>query len=191
MPYLYLIKSGEYHKIGIASDVRSRMAQLQTGNPIALVLESCYEFDNPQPVEQSLHQRFDSKNQNGEWFLLDETDRELFQSICAMLGGVRLADFNVTVTQGEVEDADALTNEVILKPRDDSVYDDEGYRLELNGSGKYKRQYYIWQRSSGENREYKPGGKVSDLPKDIQAKIKRRVEYEPEQMQETNESGTK
>lgn len=38
MEYIYLIECKEHYKIGIASDVFSRLATLQTGNPFSQVI---------------------------------------------------------------------------------------------------------------------------------------------------------
>ena len=77
MPYLYLIRCKEFLKIGIANDVGSRIASLQTGNPYKLELLDAYQFDNPMPVEQSLHQRFAQLRTNGEWFTLADADIQI------------------------------------------------------------------------------------------------------------------
>ena len=87
MSYLYLIECEGLHKIGIANDVRSRLAQLQTGNPFPLKVVLCFEFGNASPIEQSLHQKFSAKRHVGEWFELVEGDVCDLSGICAMLGG--------------------------------------------------------------------------------------------------------
>lgn len=53
MQYLYLIKCQQYYKIGVASDVESRLAQLSTDNPFPLKVEIVYKFDNADIVERA------------------------------------------------------------------------------------------------------------------------------------------
>ena len=81
MQYVYLIKSETLYKIGIANDPEGRLAQLQTGNPHVLELLSCYGFNNASVVEKSLHQAFSGANFRGEWFTLDNTLIQQFQSL--------------------------------------------------------------------------------------------------------------
>jgi hypothetical protein len=87
MQYLYLICSGESHKIGVANDPRSRIKELQTGNPVSLQMVYCFGFQNAFSVEQSIHQRFSEKRVSGEWFSLSEDEIQAFVSLCFMLGG--------------------------------------------------------------------------------------------------------
>lgn len=66
MQFIYLIQSQEFFKIGVAQDVRNRLASLQTGNPNELVVISCWEFPNAEIVERCVHQRFDGVRKRGE-----------------------------------------------------------------------------------------------------------------------------
>lgn len=74
MGYVYLIACGELHKIGIASDIAKRIAQMQTGNPVQLTLVGYMKCGTPALVETSLHKAYESKRASGEWFRLDRAD---------------------------------------------------------------------------------------------------------------------
>jgi len=71
--YVYFIRAGKAGpiKIGIASDVERRIADMQTGN--AYILESiltipCKSRIHAQSVENSLHAFFRKQRIRGEWF---------------------------------------------------------------------------------------------------------------------------
>lgn len=110
MQYVYLIKCQQFHKIGVANDVESRLAQLSTGNPYPLAVIACYGFSNAEVVEKSLHQRFSKERERGEWFLLDENGVMNFKHICAVLGGeIYCADD--LPTDAEVGNAEVIQGE--------------------------------------------------------------------------------
>lgn len=88
--YIYLISCNGYFKVGIANDVESRLAQLQTGSPYELQIEECYEFENSEIVEKAIHQAWKANRVRGEWFdkgVNKVTAVSEFQRICAALGG--------------------------------------------------------------------------------------------------------
>lgn len=66
--HLYVIRCGDYVKIGVTNDVDKRLKQLQTGNPSQLVLEYVEARYKPEKAEKWLHQVFQHKRINGEWF---------------------------------------------------------------------------------------------------------------------------
>lgn len=108
--YLYLIscKSGlqTFYKIGIANDVESRLAQLQTGSPLELSIEECYSFDNSEIVEKAIHQAWKKQRVRGEWFELGGDGVEKFQEICSLLGGQVYVPDRYDTTQEAVEEAE-------------------------------------------------------------------------------------
>lgn len=59
MQYLYLIhcRNGlrDFYKVGVANDVESRLAQLQTGNPLEMKILGAYGFDNAEIPERAIH----------------------------------------------------------------------------------------------------------------------------------------
>jgi hypothetical protein len=106
MPYVYLIECSGYYKIGIASDVERRLAELQTGNPADLTIDTCYEFSNVQAVETVLHQKYSAKRRRGEWFELTLTDIAEFHSACLVLGGVYYSPKSYRSSEADVEEAE-------------------------------------------------------------------------------------
>lgn len=117
MQYIYLIACLNYKKIGIAGDVGSRLAALQTGNPFPLSLHACYAFDNAEIVERVIHQKFCQLRERGEWFSLSDENVTDFHAICNLLGGVRIFDGEIAVlTQEAISDAEEAeeTQDILL-----------------------------------------------------------------------------
>jgi hypothetical protein len=83
MPYIYLIRSQQCFKIGIANNPEVRILELQIGNPVKLELVVSYEFENADPVEWALHQKFAKKRVSGEWFALEQQEVDEFNRICS------------------------------------------------------------------------------------------------------------
>lgn len=166
MPYVYLIKMDSCFKIGIAQDVESRLAQLQTGSPYDLEVVQCYEFHNAQTVEGALHQKFGDVRMRGEWFRLKENQVIEFGNICSMLGGLAYRPDNVSLE--DIEDAE----EEIEKPVDGGKWDykamfADGWRMEKQTNGRHVGEgcrYWAWRRGSKNPKEYIYGGSLSNLP---------------------------
>ena len=71
--YVYFIRAGNSGpiKIGIASNIQSRMDTLQTGNHLKLTLVASIKCDSRLHAldkEKKLHKLFDYKKIRGEWF---------------------------------------------------------------------------------------------------------------------------
>jgi hypothetical protein len=120
MQYIYLLSSSGFFKIGVANDVSSRIASLQTGNPHPIKLISCYGFQNAEFVERALHQKYSNERLRGEWFNLSDKHIDEFEVLCSMLGGVPDGEI---AEAGECEIAEA---EYIQE----TVLDDPGTRIE-------------------------------------------------------------
>jgi hypothetical protein len=168
MGYLYLIKCNEFYKIGIGADVGDRIAQLQTGNPYELVCEVAYNFGNPLIVERVLHERFTDRQVRGEWYQLNGVDLDLFNQICALLGGEKHE--NITPTDEDVEDASEVD---AVGGFDDQEFDRmiaDGWRVEVFKGGRY----FQWRKGSRQKLS-KYGGKFEDLPAERQAAYMDRV----------------
>lgn len=126
MQYLYLIKCQQYYKIGVASDVESRLAQLSTGNPFPLEVKIVYEFDNAEIVERAIHQKLKNKRVRGEWFELSYEDTTELHKLCLMLGG------SAFEYKGENPDEEAIEEaEEIQESMEDFEYSTETMRTEL------------------------------------------------------------
>lgn len=167
--YLYLIRCREAHKIGVAADVRSRIASLQTGNPYKLELVECFQFPNAELVEKALHQRFAEYRTLGEWFEIPNAMIGLFGQICEMLGGVRIAVKN-GITEEEIEGAEEIQEAALDRRINGDEWDyaamfADGWRMNVQDS---RRLYWNWRRGSDENRQTIYGGVVADLPYPIE-----------------------
>ncbi len=74
MVYLINAIGADHYKIGIADDIPKRIRQLQTGNPIDLVLVCTIYSRHAKNKESELHDRFTDLNIRGEWFKLSDKD---------------------------------------------------------------------------------------------------------------------
>ena len=68
MGYVYLIKMGKYHKIGMTKSVGRREYELNLQLPERTELVHAIPTDDPAGIEEYWHKRFVAKNTNGEWF---------------------------------------------------------------------------------------------------------------------------
>ena len=78
LKYLYIIKMDRhrYYKIGIADNVKKRLATLQTGNPEKLTVLYKKEFAYCTKLEKHIHNKYKNNRKTGEWFTLKEKDLE-------------------------------------------------------------------------------------------------------------------
>lgn len=183
--YLYLIlckadRDDGLYKIGIANDVESRLAQLQTGSPFELEIMECYEFGNSEIAERAIHQAYAKDRFRGEWFKLGFSAVEKFRKLCDMLGGTPyVLHGDVTPTIEEVEEAEEIQKEVFdnLDKWDYEKMFADGWRIEKTGKGKY------WQwRERKHNGKTIYGGSVASLPFTIEGM---RLKYEKGKSDET------
>lgn len=75
--YVYLIGlegQPEMVKIGVARDVKQRLAQLATGSPYKPYVIRTFHADYPYALERALHAEFAGKRTHGEWFRLSDVD---------------------------------------------------------------------------------------------------------------------
>lgn len=90
--YVYLMCiNGEYHKIGYAQNVRSRLGEMQVSSPYkikVLHMIGCYHAPR---LEMILQNRFADKWIAGEWFKLSEND---IGTIKLIETPVRIADLD-------------------------------------------------------------------------------------------------
>lgn len=68
--FIYVLKSNEYYKIGIAKDVAKRMRELQTGDPVKHLFVCSSFFKDAPRFEKCLHEAFAKYRVEGEWFEL-------------------------------------------------------------------------------------------------------------------------
>ena len=77
--YLYVAKMGEYYKIGISKNPTQRLKKF-TQLPFMLKTILCECVPNYQEVEKELHEIFNQKRLQGEWFALEEKDIEFIKN---------------------------------------------------------------------------------------------------------------
>ncbi len=69
---VYFLKAANgLYKIGITTDLKTRMASFRNG-PVAIELLHSFEADNRLEAETKLHDYFAAYRRNGEWFELPE-----------------------------------------------------------------------------------------------------------------------
>lgn len=73
---VYLIQCGDKYKIGKATKVKSRLGELQVGNPEELTLIHFIPCKNSFDFESLLHKKFKHRSVRGEWFKLSFADVE-------------------------------------------------------------------------------------------------------------------
>lgn len=77
--FVYLMKSGRYHKIGLSVDPVQRGAQLATGSSGPIQVVHCIKTDDMHGIERYWHRRFAAKRVHGEWFELTVAEVKAFR----------------------------------------------------------------------------------------------------------------
>jgi len=71
---LYIIKVGEFCKIGITQNINARIKTIETYNPLNCELLFYEKIENSRGIEHFLHQKLKNKNIKNEWFKLSKKD---------------------------------------------------------------------------------------------------------------------
>lgn len=176
--YLYLIECKGNFKIGIANDIKSRLASLQTGNPFDLTVMACFGYENAEVVEKAIHQKFDASRLRGEWFSLDNDEITKFLNLCRLLGGVESFFSNASPLDEEIKEAEEVQEQTLDVDKWDfsSMFSDgwimeyfEGKRKLNDGSlVKTGHNYWTWRKSENGKRKSIYGGTISSLPYPIE-----------------------
>jgi hypothetical protein len=77
--FVYLIKSGRFHKIGRSNAAGRREYELAIQLPEKAKMIHVIRTDDPSGIEAYWHKRFEAKRKNGEWFELSATDIAAFR----------------------------------------------------------------------------------------------------------------
>jgi hypothetical protein len=78
--YVYLIKSGKYHKIGLTRrNPQSRIREFTTPEGVSLI--HVIETSDPDGCEAFLHDIFQDKRAEREWFNLSDSDVAFIKNI--------------------------------------------------------------------------------------------------------------
>lgn len=79
--YTYVLKAGDYFKIGKSSNVDKRLYDIQVSNPFKVIKVIVIDGD----YESELHGLYHGKNIRGEWYELSHSDVENIKTnYCAM-----------------------------------------------------------------------------------------------------------
>jgi hypothetical protein len=77
--FVYLMKSGRFHKIGRSNSAGRREYELGLQLPEPVTTVHVIRTDDPVGIEAYWHKRFEAKRKNGEWFELDASDVAAFK----------------------------------------------------------------------------------------------------------------
>ncbi len=77
--FVYLVKSGRFHKIGKSNSAGRREYEIALQLPERTTTVHVIRTDDPNGIEVYWHNRFASKRKNGEWFDLNAGDIAAFK----------------------------------------------------------------------------------------------------------------
>ena len=81
MDDVYILKSDNYYKIGVAIDADKRVKELQTGNPHTIECIFSRQVPEAYEAEKWLHDTFKQYKIRGEWFELDAENLDIVKDM--------------------------------------------------------------------------------------------------------------
>lgn len=85
--YVYLLKGGDYCKIGRSNNPDRRLEEISPQLPFSVELICMVATNDMYKLEARLHQRYADKRANGEWFRLDGEDITCIKELADVKGG--------------------------------------------------------------------------------------------------------
>lgn len=74
MQGVYVVKADRFYKIGQSKDIDARLATIRSSMPFQAILFHSIECENRWSTEAVLHERYDHRRINGEWFELTDDE---------------------------------------------------------------------------------------------------------------------
>lgn len=72
--YIYVLKCESFYKIGITSHLKSRLNNIQGGNPFEVIVIIAVRKKNAKDIESFLHKKYKHNNKTREWFSFSEIE---------------------------------------------------------------------------------------------------------------------
>lgn len=70
--HVYLMRCGDYVKVGISSDPEKRARFLQSTCPYQVEVIASFKVENPKEIEARMHERLIAHRHRNEWFQLSD-----------------------------------------------------------------------------------------------------------------------
>ena len=169
MKMLYIIKAESAIKIGVTSNLDSRIQQLQTGNPYKIIILRTYneQKSNIEFLERKLHSVFDDFRLNGEWFKFhDNIEIDIHNSILKNYPNIEYKVYK--------NDISIVPKKEILKyvePKKQSV------KFEKTKISKYKKNNYQEFVSPLKNFNIQRFETIFYIPKSIKSKKRIKLSF--------------